>query len=295
MTLLLMAAGNGSRYGKLKQFDDLGPHSEFLMEFSIFDAIKYGFTHIVAITKKDKVDFLKEHLSKRLPNGIKLDVLAQEISDVPEHTNYTTERLKPWGTAHAVWTARNVIKGPFAVINADDFYGELAFKNAARIMNSETENTFGLISYTLKDTLSTHGSVSRGVCQIENGILTKVEERLKIEKQNNSIIDTDSGIVFTGEEEASMNFWVCDTSIFNYITNAFKLFLKDEEKIKSSEIFLPFIVQEMISKKNLKVPVLNSESNWFGVTYAEDRAMAVSKLAEMTKNEDYPFNLWNIN
>ncbi|MGJ8660154.1 MAG: sugar phosphate nucleotidyltransferase [Cellulophaga fucicola] len=295
MTLLLMAAGNGSRYGKLKQFDDLGPHHEFLMEFSIFDAIKYGFTHIVAITKKDKVDYLQEHLAKRLPSNIKLDVLAQEISDVPEGTSYTTERLKPWGTAHAVWTARNVINGSFAVLNADDFYGSLAFKNAAKIMQTSTADTYGLISYTLKDTLSTHGSVSRGVCKIDNGILTKVEERLKLEQQGEKIIDTNTGIEFTGNEEVSMNFWVCDTSIFRTIEQAFKLFLQDEEKIKSSEVFLPFIIQEMISKHKLNVPVVNSESNWFGVTYAEDRAMAVSKLAEMTKNEDYPFNLWNIN
>ena len=295
MTLLLMAAGNGSRYGKLKQFDDLGPHHEFLMEFSIFDAIKYGFTHIVAITKKDKVAFLQEHLAKRLPSNVKLDVLAQEISDVPKGTSYTTERLKPWGTAHAVWTARNVITGPFAVLNADDFYGSLAFKNAAKIMQTSTANTYALISYTLKDTLSTNGSVSRGVCKINNGILTKVEERLKLEKQGEKIVDTNTGIEFTGNEEVSMNFWVCDTSIFSTIEQAFKLFLQDEEKIKSSEVFLPFIIQEMISNQKLNVPVVNSKSNWFGVTYAEDRAMAVSKLAEMTNNGEYPYNLWNIN
>lgn len=290
-----MAAGNGSRYGKLKQFDELGPNQEFLMEFSIFDALKYGFTHIVAVTKKDNVIFLKEHLAKRLPENIKLDVIAQEISDIPEGTNYTSKRIKPWGTAHAVWSARNVINGPFAVINADDFYGELAFKNATKIMSSNVKNTFGLISYTLKDTLSSHGSVSRGVCQINNGILNVVEERLKIEKQNNLIIDTDSGIKFTGNEQVSMNFWICDVSLFNYIANVFSRFLEDEEKIKTSEIFLPFVIQEMITKENIQVPILNSESNWFGVTYAEDKVIAVTKLAEMTKKGDYPFNLWNIN
>tara|TARA_R110002049_G_scaffold193305_2_gene362152 strand:- start:3975 stop:4865 length:891 start_codon:yes stop_codon:yes gene_type:complete len=293
MTLLLMAAGSGSRYGKLKQFDDLGPNEEFLMEFGIYDAIKYGFTHIVAITKKDNVDFLQKHLAERLPSGIKLDVLAQEITDVPPGTSYTSERKKPWGTAHAVWTARNVIKGSFAVINADDFYGELAFKNAAKIMTSGNEDDkFGLISYTLKDTLSTYGSVSRGVCQINDSVLTVVEERLKIQEQENKIIDLDSGIEFTGNEEVSMNFWICGTSIFDYIEHSFTAFLKDENKISTSEIYLPFVIQEMITEKGITVPVLNSESNWFGVTYADDKAMAVSKLAEMTKNGDYPLNLW---
>lgn len=288
-----MAAGSGSRYGKLKQFDDLGPNEEFLMEFGIFDALKYGFTHIVAVTKKDNVDFLQKHLSERLPKDIKLDVLAQEITDVPPGTSYTSERKKPWGTAHAVWTARNVIKGSFAVINADDFYGELAFKNAAKIMASETNvDKFGLISYTLKDTLSTYGSVSRGVCQIKDNVLTVVEERLKLKEENNKIIDLDSGIEFTGNEEVSMNFWICGTSIFDYIGRSFTEFLKDENKISSSEIYLPFVIQEMITEKGITVPVLNSESNWFGVTYADDKAMAVSKLAEMTKNGDYPLNLW---
>ncbi len=296
MTLLLMAAGSGSRYGKLKQFDNLGPNEEFLMEFGIYDAIKYGFKHIVAITKKENVDFLKNHLSKRLPQNIKLDVLAQELTDTPTGTSYSSERKKPWGTAHAVWTARNVIKGSFAVINADDFYGELAYKNAAKIMNNaDVKNTFGLISYTLKETLSKNGPVSRGVCQINDGILTAVKERLKIEEQNNKIIDLDSGVEFTGNEQASMNFWICGTSIFDYIERSFVAFLKDEDKIRNSEVFLPFVIQEMIAKDGLVVPALNSESNWFGVTYAKDRATAVSKLAEMTKNKDYPFNLWNKN
>ena len=175
MTLLLMAAGSGSRYGKLKQFDDLGPKEEFLMEFSIYDALKYGFDHIVAITKRENVDFLKEHLSSRLPKNIKLDVLAQEVNDLPEGVTFSGERAKPWGTAHAVWTARNVINRPFAIINADDYYGKNAFESAADfIKNNRNGETFGLIAYILKNTLSEHGSVSRGVCKSENGKLTSI-------------------------------------------------------------------------------------------------------------------------
>ncbi|WKX78396.1 sugar phosphate nucleotidyltransferase [Zobellia laminariae] len=165
MTLLLMAAGSGSRYGKLKQFDDLGPKGEFLMEFGIYDALKNGFDHIVLITKKENVSLAENHLRPRIPANIKLDVLAQEITDLPEGCSFSGERKKPWGTAHAVWTARNVINGPFAVLNADDFYGQSAYANAADFAREHNnDDTFALVGYTLKNTLSEHGSVSRGVC-----------------------------------------------------------------------------------------------------------------------------------
>ena len=293
MTLLLMAAGSGSRYGKLKQFDGLGPNEEFLMEFSIFDAIKHGFTHIVAITKAENVDFLQNHLTGRLPKNIKLDVLAQTLEDLPANTTYNGERLKPWGTAHAVWTARNVINGAFGVLNADDFYGENAFKNAAKIIANG--HGFGLISYTLKDTLSDNGSVSRGICETKNNVLLSINERLKLEAKDDHIIDTDTGLKFTGEEQASMNFWVCDRSIFDFIKNEFIAFLGDDEKVKSSELYLPMIVQEMMIQKGIQVATLNSEDNWFGVTYADDREVAVAKLNEMTKLGKYPLDLWKNN
>ncbi len=149
MTLLLMAAGSGSRYGKLKQFDDLGPNGEFLMEFAIYDAIQNDFKQIVVITKKENVSFLEEHLSNRLPNTIQLNVLAQELTDLPDGVTFTGERKKPWGTAHAVWTARNVIDGPFVVINADDFYGQEAYKKAADFMKSDT-NDYALVGVHFK-------------------------------------------------------------------------------------------------------------------------------------------------
>ena len=161
-----MAAGRGSRYGKLKQFDGLGPNEEFLMEFSIYDAIENGFDHIVVITQRDNVAFLRDHLIDRLPGSVKLDVIAQELSDLPEGSAYKVERQKPWGTAHAVWSARNLIKNPFAVINADDYYGKNAYKNAAGFIAKNIDNdNYALVAYTLSDTLSEHGSVSRGVCE----------------------------------------------------------------------------------------------------------------------------------
>ena len=294
MTLLLMAAGSGSRYGKLKQFDDLGPKDEFLMEFSIYDALKNGFDHIVAITKKENVDFLKEHLSSRLPKNIKLDVLAQEVNDLPEGVTFEGERLKPWGTAHAVWTARNVIDKPFAIINADDYYGKNAFESAADfIRNNGNKETFGLIAYILKNTLSEHGSVSRGVCKSEGGKLTSIHEHTKIEAKDNIIIDSDSGTEFTGEELVSMNFWVCQPSIFPFITEYLKDFIGNKENHAKGEIYLPFAIKEMIAKNLIDVDVIPSASQWFGVTYASDKDVAVSELQRMTDNNGYTSPLWD--
>ena len=184
-----MAAGKGSRYGKLKQFDGLGPNEEFLMEFSIYDALEVGFDHIVVITQESNVDFLKEHLVERLPAEVKVDVLAQKLTDLPEGSSIDVAREKPWGTAHAVWTARHVISDPFVVINADDYYGKKAYDKAAAFINGEHGDAgFGLVAYTLKDTLSTFGSVSRGVCKQNGTVLISVEERIKIEDQDGQIV-----------------------------------------------------------------------------------------------------------
>jgi len=287
MTLLLMAAGSGSRYGKLKQFDDLGPKGEFLMEFAMYDAIKNDFNHIVVITKKENVDFLKNHLSNRLPNHVKLDVLAQEKTDLPDGVSFNGERKKPWGTAHAVWTARNVIDGPFAVINADDFYGQSAYANAANfIQQYPNDNTYALLGYTLKDTLSENGSVSRGVCLVNGDDLTSVEERLELEQQPHS------GNTYTGDEQVSMNFWVCKPSIFDKIESEFRLFLKDEDRIANSELYLPITIQEMLQAKEVKVKLVPSGGEWFGVTYASDKEKAEKSLQDKTNQKEYISPLW---
>ena len=295
MTLLLMAAGSGSRYGKLKQFDALGPKEEFLMEFGIYDAIQSNFTSIVAVTKKENVDFLKEHLTSRLPEHIKVDVVAQELSDIPEGSTYSGERLKPWGTAHAVWSARNVIDGPFAVLNADDFYGGRAYKKASEfIAENSSNNTFGLVGYTLKDTLSLHGSVSRGICTMDNNhTLLSVKEHTKLEQKGDGVIDLDSNNEFTGEELVSMNFWVCRPSIFDSIEEDLKAFLKDENNIAKGELYLPAVIQKMVENNKTSVKVIPSESSWFGVTYASDKDTTVEKLNEMTEQKEYPSPLWN--
>ncbi len=287
-----MAAGSGSRYGKLKQFDDLGPNGEFLMEFAIYDAIQNNFEQIVVITKKENVSFLEEHLSKRIPSTIKLNVLAQELTDLPDGVAFTGERKKPWGTAHAVWTARKVIDGPFVVINADDFYGQSAYKKAADFMKSNDE-AYALLGYTLKDTLSEHGSVSRGVCEVNGDNLVSVQERLKLVQKENNILDEDTNLEFTGDEQASMNFWVCRPSIFDKIESEFRIFLKDDDRIANSELYIPLMIQEMLQANEIEVKCIPSGGDWFGVTYASDKEKAMNSLKEKSDSGKYPAPIWN--
>lgn len=293
MTLLLMAAGSGSRYGKLKQFDDLGPQGEFLMEFSIFDAISNGFNHIVVITKEANKNFLKEHLSNRLKPSVKLDVLVQSINDIPNGCNAVETREKPWGTAHAVWTARHVIKSAFVIVNADDYYGQNAFHGAAHFMKTlKNNNTFAIVGYRLKETLSAHGSVSRGVCATTQKTLKSIVERTKISEINGKIIDQESGTELDPDATVSMNFWICTPKIFNYIEQYFADFLAVPENHEKSEIYLPFVAQEMMLNKRIGVEVINAESEWFGVTYYEDKHKAVERLKQLSDAGQYPSPLW---
>jgi NDP-sugar pyrophosphorylase family protein len=294
MTLLLMAAGSGSRYGKLKQFDGLGPNEEFLLEYSIFDAIANKFDHIVVITKEANQEFLKDYLSERIPNHIKLDVLVQDINNLPEGVTLQTERIKPWGTAHAVWSAKDVIDKEFVIINADDYYGKNAFESAAEFINSlESNNIYGIVGYHLKDTLSEHGSVSRGVCHVEGEQLISIQEHTKIVAKDNIIVDEDSGNVLEPDTIVSMNFWICNPSIFNYIETYFRNFLNVPENLEKSEIYLPFVAQEMMVNGLININVISSKSDWFGVTYYEDKTEAVDTLKNLTEQKEYPSPLWN--
>jgi NDP-sugar pyrophosphorylase family protein len=293
MTLLLMAAGSGSRYGKLKQFDELGPAKEFLMEFSIFDAIAHGFDHIVVITKLANKTFLQDYLLQRLPKHIKLDVLAQDINDLPSHIKIESKREKPWGTAHAVWTARHVIKSEFVIINADDYYGQNAFVGASNFIKKNLSNsTYALVGYRLKDTLSEHGSVSRGVCEVDDTTLISIEELTKIEAINDTIMDSESGRTLAPETIVSMNFWICNTSIFDYIETYFRSFLQIPENLEKNEIYLPFVAQEMMTNKLIDVKVIESNSGWFGVTYYNDKEKAVTTLQNLTDKNRYPTPLF---
>ena len=289
-----MAAGSGSRYGKLKQFDELGPNGEFLMEFSIYDAIKSGFNHIVLITKRENKDFLYNYLREKIDNSIKLDVVVQEVDNLPEGIITNSARQKPWGTAHAVWCARDYIDTDFAIINADDYYGSKAFEKAARFFNhSDDQNNYGLVSYRLKNTLSEFGSVSRGVCKVSNGKLDSINEHLKIEKNENIIIDHDSGNILSEKDYVSMNFWLCKSNFFEHLDEYIKEEIENLDDIEKSEIYLPFAAQKLLSENIINIDVVDSESKWFGVTYREDKDNSVKKLDSYTREGIYPTPLWS--
>ena len=293
MVLLVMAAGSGSRYGKLKQFDGLGPNKEFLLEFSIYDAIENGFNHIVLITKKENKDFLYDYLRPRIPNKIKIDVIIQEINNLPKKINSNFNRKKPWGTAHAVWCAKDVIQTDFAIINADDFYDKNAYKNAANFIKFNTnKSTYALISYRLKNTLSKYGTVSRGVCKEKDGKLTSIIEHLEIQRKGDIIIDNDSGNILKEEDLVSMNYWVCNETMFDYLEEYIVKMHNQLKNIEKDEIYLPFAAQTLLNNNIIEIKVIDSESKWFGVTYAEDKMAAVKNLKYYTDNGYYTSPLW---
>lgn len=288
-----MAAGSGSRYGALKQFDQLGPKNEFLFEFSIYDAIINGFDHIVIITKKDYAHEVEAYLKKRISKEIKIDIIEQEINSLPKEVDQKFKREKPWGTAHAIWVAKEFIDGYFVVINADDYYGKQAFKLASKfISKQQNKNIYALVPYLLKDTLSKHGTVSRGLCKRNENKLEKIIELTEIKEKDSVIINKATNIILKANELVSMNFWICDQSIFNYIEKQFIDFLKDEKNITKGEIYIPFVIQNLIESGKITIELTEVSNFWFGVTYAEDKNFAVQLLKEMTINKDYPTPLW---
>ena len=295
MVLIIMAAGSGSRYGKLKQFDELGPCNEFLMEFSIFDAVKAGFNHIILVTRKENKEYLREYFTKRLPKNIKINVVVQEVTNLPEICNKNYKRIKPWGTAHAIWCVKNYISKDFAIINADDFYGYKSYKNAFQYMSKKENNkNFGLVCYKLSETLSKFGTVSRGVCKVENNKLASINEYLKIQQENNIIVDSNSGKTLKNDDLVSMNFWICKNDFFIFLENYIIKCIKELKNIEKDEIYLPFAIKEYSELNNIDIDVINSLSRWFGITYIEDKEESIKKLKELTENNHYPSPIWNI-
>ena len=293
MVLLVMAAGSGSRYGKLKQFDELGPNGEFLMEYSIYDAIKNGFTKIVLVTKKTNQEFLYNYLRPRIKKSIEICVVSQETTNLPNSKFAYLHREKPWGTAHAVWCARKHISGDFAVINADDYYGKKSFENARLFFqNNKNINDYGLVVYKLDNTLSDNGSVSRGVCKVFNKKLTHINEFLKIEKVKNKIVDHESNTELNKNEFVSMNFWLCRKNFFVYLEKYIEKKVNELTDIKKSEIYLPNAAQELLNQGIISINVIDSESDWFGVTYKQDKENSIKKLKNYKKNSVYPSPLW---
>ena len=291
-TLFVLAAGMGSRYGGLKQIDGLGPSGD-----SVYDALRAGFGKVVFVIRKDFEEAFREVVISKYADKVPCEVCFQSVDCVPEGCTYNPERTKPWGTNHAVLMAKDLIKEPFAVINADDFYGRDSFQVLADYLKS-VEGTTGkycMVGYRVANTLSENGSVSRGVCATdENGYLTDVVERTKIEKVGDKIIYTEDGVdtEIAPNSPVSMNMWGFTPEYFGYVEKAFVEFLKTRGQELKSEFYIPTLVNDMIRNGEATCKVLDTTSKWFGVTYSEDRPQVVMKINNLVKEGVYPEKLF---
>ncbi|NOX48472.1 MAG: nucleotidyltransferase [Chlorobi bacterium] len=298
-TLLILAAGMGSRYGGLKQVDPVGPNGEAIIEYSIYDAIRAGFGKVVFVIRESFAEAFKEKFNDKLKGKIEVEYVYQELDNVPEGIMISPEREKPWGTGHAVLVAKEAINEAFVVINADDFYGPSAYKMTASYMNEvadDGKNSYCMVGYGLRHTLSEHGYVSRGVCQAdEKGFLKTVVERTNIERVNGKIItklDDGSDMELTGNEVVSMNFWGFSTSFFTYLQTYFEKFINDNSGNPKAEFYIPFVVNELINRGEATLKVLESQDLWFGVTYKDDKGTAVENIKSLIGKGVYPDKLW---
>ncbi len=298
-TLLILAAGIGSRYGGLKQLDKIGPSGETIIDYSIYDAIRAGFGKVIFIIKESIEDDFKETFVEKLQDKIAIDYVFQETWMVPEGILVPDERQKPWGTGHAVMMADGKIDGPFAVINADDFYGRGAYRTLADYYKGWTpdrENDYCMVGYHVANTLSEFGSVSRGVCSGDvSFFLVDVVERTHIERGVSGIAykDEQGNLVnLPGETIVSMNFWGFTPSFFSHLNKGFGEFiLKNAENLKA-EFYIPSMVNDLINSNQASVKILDCPDKWFGMTYKEDRETVVRSIRELIKQGVYPENLW---
>jgi len=294
-TLVILAAGMASRYGSMKQVEGFGPYGETIMDYSIFDAIRAGFGKVVFIIRKEFEDNFKNIFEPKLKHRIQAEYVYQELSSFTEGFEIPEGRTKPWGTAHAVLCARNIVNEPFAVINADDFYGHNAFNNAVSFLKVECNaKTYAIIGYNLKKTLSEHGTVNRGVCSLNHeGNLSAITERINISEKDGKIVCED-GLepkVLSEHTMVSMNFWCFDNSFFNHTQLLFSAFLKDHGKEEKSEFFIPIVADKFIKEVG-KIEIIPTTSLWFGVTYKQDAPYVQENLMKLIKDGEYPENLW---
>ena len=295
-TLLVLAAGMGSRYGGLKQVDPIGPSGETIIDYSIFDAIKAGFGKIVFVIREQFEEDFKKRFVSKLEGKVELEFVNQEIYKVPDGVSYHSEREKPWGTGHAILMAKEVIKEPFAVINADDFYGAEAFHTMADfLVDGATDKENCLLGYLLKNTISENGSVSRGICTVDdNDHLVTVIERTHIEKlpENIAYLEDEKWHALPDNASVSMNFWGFTPNIFEHLSTQFKSFLNEKGNELKSEFYIPSVVTSLIETDTIQFKVLSSDSQWFGVTYKEDKEKAVQAIQKLIEAGEYPNQLW---
>jgi len=297
-SLLILAAGIGSRYGSLKQIDKFGPSGESLIDYSIFDAIKAGFQKATFIINKSMEKEFQEILVKRFQEKIEVHYIFQEIEDIPERIQVTARREKPWGTAQAVLLAAPRIKESFAVINADDFYGANSFKIIFSYLSSleREDKNYCLVGFRLSKTLSEHGHVARAICELdEEGYLKSIVERTRILKIQGKIVyqdEKDDLIPIQGDPIVSTNFMGFTPSVFSHLDFYFDKFIQEHSQDPKAELYLPNVLNEIISKNKARVKVLRSGESWFGVTYKEDKAFVAQNIQGLVHRGIYPANLW---
>ena len=296
-TLLVMAAGMGSRYGGLKQLDPVSPNGEFILDFSVYDALRAGFGDVVLVIKRALHDDFEQTVGARLKKHAKITYAYQDMDDLPAGFSIPEGREKPWGTAHAVRAARSVIDRPFAVINADDFYGADAFRVMCDYLSSEAApGKSAMVGYELGNTLTDHGSVARGICSVENGLLTGIVERTRIEKRDGAAAFTvDDGATWhplTLDTIVSMQFFGFDSSFISFVDEQFDDFLQNLSNPLKEEFLLPTMVGDAIDAGQCALRVLHSADKWFGVTYAQDKPMVVESIARLRESGKYPESLW---
>lgn len=298
-TLVVLAAGMGSRYGGLKQIDPVGPSEETILDYSVYDAIRAGFDKVVFVIRRDFEEAIVGALTSRFGNRIRLEFVSQELDMVPDGVSYPDERKKPWGTAHAVIVATSAITDPFAVINADDFYGADAYRvmfDFLSMAGQRDSGSYCMVGYELGKTLSEFGHVSRGVCQISpNGLLAGIIERTHIEQSDDGIYYVDDdGIkaLLSGNETVSMNMWGFTPSALAKFQQLFEGFLAENADDPKSEFYIPTAVNDLMTAGEITVRVLKSTGDWFGVTYKEDKSTAQARILGLVQAGIYPERLW---
>lgn len=298
-TLFILAAGMGSRYGGLKQIDGLGPNGETILDYSVYDAVNAGFGKVVFVIREDFAEDFKRVVLKKYEGKVDCEICFQAIDKVPAGYTYNPERQKPWGTNHAVLMGKDIIHEPFAVINADDYYGRESFGILADFLNkvADKKGEYCMIGYRVSNTLSENGSVSRGVCATDaEGNLTGVVERTSILRKEDGVIyfadENGKDVALDDNAPVSMNMWGFTPEYFAEVEEAFKTFLKERGQELKSEFYIPTLVDEMIHNGKATCKVLDTPAKWFGVTYSEDRPQVVAKFAKLAEDGVYPSPLF---
>ena len=295
-TLMILAAGMASRYGSMKQVEGFGPSGETIMDYSIYDAIRAGFGKVVFIIRKDFADNFKALFEPKLKGKIAVEYVYQEMDSFLDGFNVPAERTKPWGTGHAMLCAQKVVKEPFALINADDYYGGDAFVQASTFLHQQCdEKTYAIIGYELAKTLSVHGTVSRGVCQVNaHNDLESIRERTRIYPENGHIVYEENNIKqeVPSDSVVSMNFWCFHPSVFGHTEKLFHAFLHENINKPKSEFFIPIIADDFILNQSGTIKVIPCSSQWFGVTYKEDAPSVKASIDTLVETGVYPSSLW---